>query len=118
MPSSPQRGEDRHGAESPRTDGLVTSSPSRHDLAPFEDETDIILGNDMQEVVEEEDGEELFGDAMERYMCWRKLILCVCFPAILIRGQMKIILEAGAHENCSFVPFYWDNSLVYETTIV
>ena len=79
MPSSPQRGEDRRGAESPRTDGLVTSSPSRHDLAPFEDETDIILGNDMQEIVEEEDGEELFGDAMERQVN----ITFLCLLAIM-----------------------------------
>ena len=56
----------RDGPESPRTEGLVTSSPTRPDLAPFEDETDIILGNEVQDE-EEEDGEELFGDAMERY---------------------------------------------------
>lgn len=51
VPSSPHR-----------TDGL-TSSPGR-DLPPFEDETDAVLGND--DVVEEEDGEELFGDRMEQ----------------------------------------------------
>ncbi|XP_071540003.1 DNA replication licensing factor mcm2 [Panulirus ornatus] len=39
----------------------VTSSPGR-DLPPFEDESDL-LGNDLP--VEEEDGEELFGDNME-----------------------------------------------------
>ena len=44
----------------------MTSSPTRADLAPFEDETDIILGNDVQVEDEGEDGEELFGDAMER----------------------------------------------------
>ena len=47
MPSSPQR-----------TNGL-TSSPGR-DLPPFEDETDAVLGN--ENAVEEEEGEELFGD--------------------------------------------------------
>ena len=53
--------------ESPRTLGLVTSSPTRPDLAPFEDETDAVLGNEVQgEEEEEEEGEELFGDAMER----------------------------------------------------
>lgn len=51
VPSSPQR-----------TDGL-TSSPGR-DLPPFEDETDAVLGND--DVAEEEEGEELFGDRMEQ----------------------------------------------------
>lgn len=51
VPSSPQR-----------TDGL-TSSPGR-DLPPFEDETDAVLGN--EDVVEEEEGEELFGDRMEQ----------------------------------------------------
>lgn len=51
MPSSPQR-----------TDGL-TSSPGR-DLPPFEDETDAVLGN--EDVVDEEEGEELFGDRMEQ----------------------------------------------------
>jgi len=61
MMSSPSR----DGPESPRTEGLVTSSPTRADLAPFEDETDMILGNEVQNE-EEEDGEELFGDAMER----------------------------------------------------
>ena len=63
MMSSPSR----DGPESPRTEGLVTSSPTRADLAPFEDETDMILGNEVQNE-EEEDGEELFGDAMERYV--------------------------------------------------
>ncbi len=58
MTSSPPR--------SPRTEGLVTSSPTRPDLAPFEDETDAILGNEVQEEVEDDEGEELFGDAMER----------------------------------------------------
>ena len=51
VPSSPQR-----------TDGL-TSSPGR-DLPPFEDETDAVLGN--EDAVEEEEGEELFGDRMEQ----------------------------------------------------
>eukprot|EP00794_Sanderia_malayensis_P005983 gene5983-6679_t len=53
---------------SPRTEGLVTSSPTRPDLAPFEDETDAILGNEVVDDgdVEDDEGEELFGDAMER----------------------------------------------------
>ncbi|RMX61533.1 hypothetical protein pdam_00013734 [Pocillopora damicornis] len=51
VPSSPHR-----------ADGL-TSSPGR-DLPPFEDETDAVLGND--DVGEEEEGEELFGDRMEQ----------------------------------------------------
>lgn len=57
--SSPQR----RGDESPRT-GLVTSSPGRDDMAPFDDETDALLGNDINEE-EEGEGEELFGDNME-----------------------------------------------------
>ncbi len=66
MTSSPPRGRRGDGSESPRTEGLVTSSPTRPDLAPFEDETDAILGNEVAEE-EDDEGEELFGDAMERY---------------------------------------------------
>eukprot|EP00118_Oscarella_pearsei_P004523 m.19557 g.19557 ORF g.19557 m.19557 type:complete len:892 (+) comp27855_c0_seq1:94-2769(+) len=49
----------------------LTSSPAGEDLPPFEDETDALLGNadEDQEAPrqqEEEDGEELFGDQMER----------------------------------------------------
>jgi len=40
----------------------MTSSPGR-DLAPFEDESEL-LGYNQDE--EEEDGEELFGDQLER----------------------------------------------------
>ena len=56
---------ERRGGESPRT-GVVTSSPGRDDLAPFEDETDALLGNDAVEEEEEGEGEELFGDDMEK----------------------------------------------------
>jgi len=58
--SSPRR----RGGDSPRTDHLVTSSPGRDDLAPFEDETDAILGEDVAGE-DEGEGEELFGDNME-----------------------------------------------------
>ena len=51
MPSSPQR------------TNVLTSSPGK-DLPPFEDETDVVLGN--ENAVEEEEGEELFGDRMEQ----------------------------------------------------
>jgi len=44
----------------------VTSSPGRDDLAPFEDETDALLGNDAPDEEEEGEGEELFGDNMEK----------------------------------------------------
>lgn len=65
--SSPPRRRRGDGPESPRTEGLVTSSPTRPDLAPFEDETDAVLGHEVDIVEEEDDeGEELFGDAMER----------------------------------------------------
>ena len=40
----------------------ITSSPAR-DLPPFEDESEL-LGEEPQE--DEVDGEELFGDALER----------------------------------------------------
>lgn len=67
MTSSPPRRRRGDGPESPRTEGLVTSSPTRPDLAPFEDETDAVLGHEVDIVEEEDDeGEELFGDAMER----------------------------------------------------
>lgn len=57
-PSSPVPGGPR-----PRVD--PTSSPGR-DLAPFEDESELAAGEDSElDVVEEEDGEELFGAAME-----------------------------------------------------
>ena len=45
-----------------------TSSPGRGDLPPFEDESELLgepAGNAPDE--EEEDGEELFGDNLERY---------------------------------------------------
>ena len=60
---------ERRGGESPRT-GVVTSSPGRDDLAPFEDETDALLGNEAAEE-EEGEGEELFGDDMEKYACFK-----------------------------------------------
>jgi len=40
----------------------MTSSPGR-DLAPFEDESELLGYNQAEE---EEEGEELFGDQMER----------------------------------------------------
>ena len=43
----------------------MTSSPGRDDLAPFEDETDAILGEDVAGE-DEGEGEELFGDNMEK----------------------------------------------------
>ncbi|MBZ3877900.1 DNA replication licensing factor MCM2 [Sciurus carolinensis] len=51
------------GRSSRRTDTL-TSSPGR-DLPPFEDESEGLLGTEGP-VEEEEDGEELIGDGMER----------------------------------------------------
>lgn len=54
-----QRGQQNRG----RTD--QTSSPGR-DLPPFEDESELLGYN--RDVEEEEDGEELFGDDMERYI--------------------------------------------------
>ena len=56
--NGPQRGRDAQRGR--RAD--MTSSPGR-DLAPFEDESEL-LGYNQDE--EEEDGEELFGDQMER----------------------------------------------------
>lgn len=41
-----------------------TSSPGRSDLPPFEDESELHGGDGLVE--EEEDGEELFGDRLER----------------------------------------------------
>ena len=42
----------------------ITSSPAR-DLPPFEDESEL-LGGEQQEEDDEVDGEELFGDALEQ----------------------------------------------------
>lgn len=53
------------GRSSRRTDAL-TSSPGR-DLPPFEDESEGLLGTEGPLEEEEEDGEELIGDGMERY---------------------------------------------------
>ncbi|KAK3611229.1 hypothetical protein CHS0354_005239 [Potamilus streckersoni] len=51
---------------SQRSRDPVTSSPGR-DLPPFEDESELLgEGQVEEEVEEEEDGEELFGDNMER----------------------------------------------------
>uniref|UniRef100_A0A452UH56 DNA replication licensing factor MCM2 n=1 Tax=Ursus maritimus TaxID=29073 RepID=A0A452UH56_URSMA len=52
------------GRSSRRTDAL-TSSPGR-DLPPFEDESEGLLGTEGPLGEEEEDGEELIGDGMER----------------------------------------------------
>uniref|UniRef100_G1QBS4 DNA replication licensing factor MCM2 n=1 Tax=Myotis lucifugus TaxID=59463 RepID=G1QBS4_MYOLU len=52
------------GRSSRRTDAL-TSSPGR-DLPPFEDESEGLLGTEAPLEEEEEDGEELIGDGMER----------------------------------------------------
>ncbi|KAG8516967.1 DNA replication licensing factor MCM2 [Galemys pyrenaicus] len=52
------------GRSSRRTDAL-TSSPGR-DLPPFEDESEGLLGTEGPLDEEEEDGEELIGDGMER----------------------------------------------------
>lgn len=58
-------------ATSPRTGSrrgdALTSSPGR-DLPPFEDESDNLLGDEGLPAEEEEDGEELIGDAMERFV--------------------------------------------------
>ena len=43
----------------------LTSSPGR-DLPPFEDDSELLGDNDP--VQEEDDGEELFGDNLERYL--------------------------------------------------
>jgi len=55
-----QRGRDGQRGGRQRTD--MTSSPGR-DLAPFEDESELLGYNQDGE---EEEGEELFGDQMER----------------------------------------------------
>lgn len=56
--TSPSRGSTRGRGRDP-----LTSSPGR-DLPPFEDDSEL-LGAD--EPIQEEDGEELFGDNLERY---------------------------------------------------
>lgn len=65
------------GRSSRRTDAL-TSSPGR-DLPPFEDESEGLLGTEAPLEEEEEDGEELIGDGMERYFhsrpCTQQIVL-------------------------------------------
>ncbi|XP_071485940.1 DNA replication licensing factor mcm2-like [Diadema antillarum] len=48
-----------------RSTNLLSSSPGRSDLPPFEDESEL-QGGDGADVEEEEDGEELFGANFER----------------------------------------------------
>uniref|UniRef100_UPI00398E7B76 DNA replication licensing factor MCM2 n=1 Tax=Pristiophorus japonicus TaxID=55135 RepID=UPI00398E7B76 len=50
--------------QTPRRGDALTSSPGR-DLPPFEDESEGLLGTDVL-VEEEEDGEDLMGDELER----------------------------------------------------
>lgn len=52
-------------ARSSRRGDALTSSPGR-DLPPFEDESEGLLGTEGQPDEEEEDGEELIGEGMER----------------------------------------------------
>ena len=61
-PSSPSSRVSR-GRRGSRIDP-VTSSPGR-DLPPFEDESEL-LGDQGDQIVQEDDGEELFGDNLER----------------------------------------------------
>lgn len=65
-------------ATSPRSGSrrgdALTSSPGR-DLPPFEDESDNLLGDEGLPV-EEEDGEELIGDGMERFGAFLKKCIC------------------------------------------
>lgn len=71
-PTTPSRASQRRRRSSRGSNvDPVTSSPGR-DLPAFEDESDLI-GNDAP-VEEEEDGEELFGDNMEKLV----LILNCC----------------------------------------
>lgn len=71
-PNTPSRSSQRRRRSSRGSNvDPVTSSPGR-DLPAFEDESDLI-GNDAP-VEEEEDGEELFGDNMEKLV----LILNCC----------------------------------------
>lgn len=51
---------------SSRRGDAFTSSPGR-DLPPFEDESEGLLGNEGVPQEEEEDGEDLIGDGMERW---------------------------------------------------
>ena len=61
---SPRSTASRRSRRGSRGDPL-TSSPGR-DLPPFEDESELLGDNEGGEPVEEEDGEELFGDQLER----------------------------------------------------
>lgn len=83
------------GRSSRRTDAL-TSSPGR-DLPPFEDESEGLLGTEGPLDEEEEDGEELIGDGMERYYHskpgTRQIALqrahCVSSDLALVQGKQR-----------------------------
>lgn len=64
MATSPSReSQDDQGSRFDRTDAL-TSSPARN-LAPFEDESDVILGNEGSNAEDTDDGIDLMGVNME-----------------------------------------------------
>ena len=78
--TSPSR-DPQDDARYDRTDAL-TSSPARH-LAPFEDESDAILGNDQSGVEDEaDDGIDLMGDNMEEYVFFSSLLYKLCMNLI------------------------------------
>lgn len=67
-----------------------TSSPGR-DLAPFEDESEL-LGYNREE--EEEDGEELFGDNMERY----QLLFFFCGWSCIVAAATELHASLNLRE--------------------
>lgn len=73
-------------ATSPRSGSrrgdALTSSPGR-DLPPFEDESDNILGDEALPV-EEEDGEELIGDGMERFDAFLFVVMVTDLLSIVV----------------------------------
>lgn len=76
------------GRSSRRTDAL-TSSPGR-DLPPFEDESEGLLGTEGPLEEEEEDGEELFGDGMERFGAQDLALSKLCWGAVVCPGEADI----------------------------
>lgn len=94
------------GRSSRHTDAL-TSSPGR-DLPPFEDESEGLLGTEGPLEEEEEDGEELIGDGMERYFrsrpCTQQI---VCREPAVRLATLFWVLRKQMNQNILVLSASW-----------
>lgn len=92
------------GRSSRRTDAL-TSSPGR-DLPPFEDESEGLLGTEGP-LEEEEDGEELIGEGMERYFGPRAWTFSPGAESFAERTGILPLGDGGRWFGCGLVRGLW-----------